>query len=119
VCGRCQFPRESLSGQTDPNGLNTGPTAQRWIGGTFADPFSGSRHISAAFAEFRAPLTSPSMELPGVHAFDLIGAARAERYSDAGGSVVPKLGFRWQPVNPQVTVRGTYANRLPLRRFLP
>ncbi|HWS61669.1 MAG TPA: TonB-dependent receptor plug domain-containing protein [Steroidobacteraceae bacterium] len=103
------FRRESLSGQTDPNGLNTGPTAQRWIGGTFADPFSGSRHISAAFAEFRAPLTSPSMELPGVHAFDLIGAARAERYSDAGGSVVPKLGFRWQPVNPQVTVRGTYA----------
>ena len=103
------FRRESLSGQTDPNGLNTGPTAQRWIGGTFADPFSGSRHISAAFAEFRAPLTSPSMELPGVHAFDLIGAARAERYSDAGGSVVPKVGFRWQPVNPQVTVRGTYA----------
>jgi iron complex outermembrane receptor protein len=103
------YRREALSGQTDPNGTNTGPTAQRWINGTFADPFSSSRHISALFGEFRAPLASPKMELPGAHAFDLIGAVRAERYTDAGGSVVPKLGFRWQPVDPQVTVRGTYA----------
>ena len=103
------FRREAESAQTDPNGTNTGPTAQRWIGGTFADPFSSSRRISALFAEFRAPLASPKLELPGIHAFDLIGAVRAEHYSDAGGDVVPKLGFRWQPVDPQVTVRGTYA----------
>lgn len=104
-----QFRREAESAQTDPNGTNTGPTAQRWIGGTFADAFSNRRRISAVFGEFRAPLTSAKMELPGLHAFDLIGAARAEHYSDAGGSVVPKLGFRWQPVDSQVTVRGTYA----------
>ena len=101
--------RESESGHTDPNGDNTGATAQRWIGGTFADPFSSARHIRAAFAEFRAPLASDSYSLPGAHALDLIGAFRAENYSDVGGSTVPKIGFRWQPVSSDFTVRGTFA----------
>jgi iron complex outermembrane recepter protein len=101
--------REAESAHTDPNGTNTGPTAQRWIGGTFADAFSASRRISAAFGEVRAPLTSDKFELPGAHALDLIGAVRAEHYSDAGGSTVPKVGFRWQPVSADVTIRGSYA----------
>jgi iron complex outermembrane receptor protein len=101
--------REAESAHADANGTNTGPTAQRWIGGTFADAFSASRRISAAFGEVRAPLTSDKFELPGAHALDLIGAVRAEHYSDAGGSTVPKVGFRWQPVSPDVTIRGSYA----------
>ncbi len=101
--------REAESARTDPNGQNTGPTAQRWIGGTFADAFSASRRISAAFGEVRVPLTSDKFELPGAHALDLIAAVRAEHYSDAGGSTVPKIGFRWQPVSPDVTIRGSYA----------
>jgi iron complex outermembrane receptor protein len=103
------FRREGESAYTDPNGHNTGPTAQRWIGGTYADAFSSARHIVSAFAEFRAPLASPSLEWPGAHALDLIGAVRAEHYSDVGGSTVPKIGFRWQPVSKDLTVRGTYA----------
>jgi iron complex outermembrane recepter protein len=103
------YRRETLSAQADPNGYNTGPTSQRWIGGTFADPFTSSRSIGAGFAEVRVPVTSPDWTLPGAHALDLIGAVRAEHYSDVGGSVVPKLGVRWQPVDRQFTVRGTYA----------
>ena len=91
--------REALQANTDPNGNNTGPTAQRWIGGQFFDAFSKSRSIGSAFAELRVPITSPSWNAPGLHALDFIGAVRFENYSDAGNSLVPKLGFRWQPVD--------------------
>jgi iron complex outermembrane receptor protein len=100
---------ERLSGQTDPNGNNTGPTAQLWLGGTYADQFSTGRSINAEFVEFRVPIASAQYELPGAHALDLVGAFRHEDYSDAGSSSVPKVGFRWQPVDSQLTVRGAYS----------
>jgi iron complex outermembrane receptor protein len=103
------YRSESLKGRPDANGYNTGPTAQRWIGGTYADPFSSSRDISAVYAETRVPITGADWNAPGLHDFDLIGAVRAEHYSDVGGSVVPKIGFHWQPFDSQVTLRGTYA----------
>jgi iron complex outermembrane recepter protein len=103
------FRRETLAGEADQNGFNTGPTGHRWLGGTLADPFASSRRIDAAFFEARVPITGPHWNLPGAHAFDLIGAVRAEHYSDVGNSTVPKLGFRWQPVDAQFTMRGTYA----------
>ena len=108
--------RESLSGHTDPNGRTTDPTTgsyfgndQQWIGGTFANPFSRSRTISGEFAEFRVPVTSASWNVPAFHALDLTAAVRAENYSDAGRSAVPKLGFRWQPIDAQFTLRGNYS----------
>lgn len=101
--------REALSASADANGRNTGPTAQRWLGGQFFDPFSKDRTISSAFGELRVPLTSPSWNAPFFHALDLIGALRFEHYSDAGDSTVPKIGVRWQPVDSQVTLRGTYS----------
>jgi iron complex outermembrane receptor protein len=101
--------REGLSASADTNGRNTGPTAQRWIGGQFFDPFSKSRTIGSAFAEARLPLASDDWNLPGVHSLDVVGAVRFEHYSDAGDSTVPKLGVRWQPVDNQVTVRATYS----------
>ncbi|HEV2530507.1 TonB-dependent receptor plug domain-containing protein [Phenylobacterium sp.] len=101
--------REALSASADLNGRNTGPTAQRWIGGQFFDPFTKSRTIAAGFLEVRVPLASDDWNLPGVHALDLVGAVRTEHYSDAGNSTVPKIGFRWQPFDAQFTVRGTYS----------
>ncbi|GLQ87511.1 TonB-dependent receptor plug domain-containing protein [Dyella flagellata] len=101
--------RESLSAYTDANGRNTGPTAHNWIGGTSADPFSRSRDVDSAYSEVRVPITSSSWSAPGFHAFDLIAAARYEHYSDAGNSLVPKFGFRWQPVDNQVTLRGSFS----------
>ncbi len=108
--------RESLSGHTDANGRNTDPNTglttgidQEWQGGTFADPFSKGRTIGSVFTEVRVPVTSPHWNVPGLHALDLTGAVRAEKYSDAGYSTVPKAGIRWQPIDKQLTVRGTYA----------
>lgn len=101
--------REALSAGADLNGRNTGPTAQRWIGGQFFDPFSKSRTIWAAFAEARLPITSESWNFPGAHSLDLVGAVRFEHYSDAGDATVPKIGIRWQPVDSQVTFRATYS----------
>lgn len=101
--------RESLSAYTDPNGRNTGPTAHDWIGGTAADPFSRGRDIDSAYSEVRVPITSPGWPAPGFHAFDLIAAARYEHYTDAGNSLVPKFGFRWQPFDNQITLRGSFS----------
>jgi iron complex outermembrane receptor protein len=101
--------RESLSASADLNGRNTGPTAQRWIGGQFFDPFSKSRDIASVFAEGRVPITSPDWNIPGFHALDFVGAVRFEHYSDAGNSTVPKIGIRWQPIDAQFTVRASYS----------
>ena len=101
--------REALSAGADLNGRNTGPTAQRWIGGQFFDPFSKSRTIKAGFGEVRIPITGEGWSPPGFHSFDLVGAVRWEHYSDAGDSTVPKVGFRWEPVDNQLVIRGTYS----------
>lgn len=101
--------RESLSAYTDINGRNTGPTAHDWIGGTSADPFSRGRDIDSGYGEVRVPITSSSWSILGFHAFDLIAAARYEHYSDAGNSLVPKFGFRWQPIDNQITLRGSFS----------
>ena len=108
--------RETLSGRADNNGRVTDPVTglvsgndQQWLGGTFADPFNRHRDIDALFAETRLPVTSPSWGLPGIRAFDLTAAVRAEKYSDAGRSTVPKIGFRWQPFDRQLTLRGNYS----------
>ncbi len=108
--------RESLGGHADANGRVTDPVTgstsgndQLWLGGTYADPFTKSRTISGAFVEARVPLTSAQWNIPAFHAFDLTGAVRTEHYSDAGNSTVPKFGFRWQPVDAQLTFRGNYS----------
>lgn len=110
------FRRESLAGHTDANGRNTDPVTglttgndQLWVGGTFADPFNRSRTISAVFAETRIPLTSKDWSVPGLQSFDVTAALRGEKYSDAGSSIVPKFGFRWQPFDRQLTFRGNYS----------
>ena len=101
--------RESLSAHTDDNGHNTGPGAQAWLGGTFADAFDKGRTVNAAYAELRLPLTSPTWNLPALYAFDLIAALRQEKYSDAGSASSPKVGFRWQPLDHDLTIRGSYS----------
>jgi iron complex outermembrane receptor protein len=101
--------REALSAGADLNGRNTGPTAQRWIGGQFFDPFSRSRTIEAGFGEVRIPITGDGWSPTGFHSLDLVGAVRWEHYSDAGDSTVPKVGFRWEPVDNQLVIRGTYS----------
>ena len=100
--------RDKLSASTDPNGNNTGPTAQRWLGGTNADAYAASRKVDAAFFELRVPITSKKWNFTGANSLDVIVAGREERYSDAGNSFVPKYGIRWQPIDDNLTIRGSY-----------
>ncbi len=59
---------------------------------------SGSRNVSALFAEFNFPVTKT---------LDLTLAARYDRYSDFGNTFNPKASVRYQPVR-EVVLRGSY-----------
>jgi len=103
------YRTENLMGTPDENSRNTGATAGRWSGGSLFDPFDNGRHIISAFGEIHLPLTGPKQALPALHSLDLSLAYRTEDYSDAGCSRVPKYSLRWEPVDDQVTVHGTYS----------
>lgn len=70
----------------------------------------GSRRVQALYAELSVPLTGPTMKIPGLSSLELNAAGRAEHYSDSGfhNASVPRLGLRWQPLDPQITFRGTW-----------
>jgi len=70
----------------------------------------GSRRVQAGYAEVSVPLTQPSQSVPGLHTLELNAAGRAEHYSDQGFSntAVPKIGVRWQPLDPQITFRASW-----------
>ncbi|MBL8510553.1 MAG: TonB-dependent receptor [Betaproteobacteria bacterium] len=67
-------------------------------GGGSLPSATGSRTVTAGFAEFSIPLTK-TLEA-GV-------ALRYDRYSDFGNTTNPKISFRWTPVK-EVLVRGSY-----------
>ncbi len=103
------YREETLKGTPDNNSRSSGPTAGRWQGSTFFDPFARDREIKAAFAEVRVPLIDERRGIPGLNLVEFTAAWRYEDYSDAGESKVPKYGLRWQPFDNQLTVRGTYS----------
>lgn len=72
-------------------------------------PTSGRRDSWAGFVEVNIPLTSPDMDVPGLYALELNVAGRYETFDPGGDSAVPKLGIRWQPLDDQITLRGTYS----------
>ncbi|MDP9086403.1 MAG: TonB-dependent receptor [Pseudomonadota bacterium] len=126
--------KESLSGtpdangyvHSDPNYCNDGgnfvTNPSTYSGGQLADPFPvlcttaaagsrgpNSRKITSEFVEVRIPITGEGWHVPGLYALDITGALRHDHFSDAGNSTVPKIGFRWQPIDRQLTFRGTYS----------
>jgi iron complex outermembrane receptor protein len=103
------FTTEQLKGEPDANSRSSGPTAGRWTGATFFDPFSKERDITAAFAEIRVPIFGESQNIPGFRVLELSAAYRYEDYSDAGTSKVPKYGVRWRPFSDDLTIRATYS----------
>ena len=68
-----------------------------------------SRERYAGFAEISLPITSPDMNIPVLHALEINASGRYEHLSPGGNSSVPKVGFRWQPIDDEVTIRGTYS----------
>ena len=107
--------REAISGAPDPTnwthvgGTTATPAQSLTQGGLIVDPFSASRNVTAQFVELRVPLTGPDTNIPGFYRFDIIGAARHEHYTGVGDSTVPKIGFRWEVIPRQITLRGNYA----------
>lgn len=115
IAAGLNWRREQVSGAPDPNGRVTDPVTgsatgndQNWSGGVFTDPFSHGRDDSAVYAETRIPITSGRLHVPLLHQFDLVAAGRFEHYSDAGSATTPKFGFRWEPFDSQLVIRGDY-----------
>jgi iron complex outermembrane receptor protein len=74
-----------------------------------ADPTSGRRDSYALFAEVRIPVTSPDMDIPVLHSMEITAAGRYESFDPGGDSAVPKVTLRWQPLDEQFTLRGSYS----------
>jgi iron complex outermembrane receptor protein len=60
-------------------------------------PIDADQAVLSAFAEIAAPLVGGANAIPGIERLDLSAAVRAERYSDFGTTVNPKVGLAWQP----------------------
>lgn len=69
----------------------------------------GKRTRSYGFAQINIPVTSPDMDIPALHDFEITAAGRIEHLEPGGDSEVPQVGIKWQPVDEQVTLRGTYS----------
>lgn len=69
-------------------------------------PIDADRTVLSAFAEVAAPLVGAGNAVPGVERLDLSAAVRAERYSDFGTTINPKIGLAWQPLTG-LTVRAS------------
>jgi iron complex outermembrane receptor protein len=70
---------------------------------------AGDRDIIGGFAEFYVPVFSPQMAIPGFSSLEVQLAARAERYSDFGSTVNPKIGLAWRPVPDWILLRGSWS----------
>ena len=66
--------------------------------GTGSSITNGSRNVVAAYSEMVLPLSK---------AFEVQLAARADRYSDFGSALSPKIGAKWTPYDA-ILVRASY-----------
>ncbi len=99
-----QFRRESLD--ENPDALNV---AGDIAGNSPVPPARGGRKSFAFYTETNIPIFSPSNAVPGFHTLEVTGAARFEDFTNNNTNVlVPKVGFRWQPFDEQLTLRATW-----------
>lgn len=72
-------------------------------------PFpAASRKTAAGFIEVNVPVTSPDMNIPGLYDLSLDFAGRYQTFDPGGDAAVPKIALRWQPIDDEVTIRGSY-----------
>jgi iron complex outermembrane receptor protein len=102
-----ELRKENLSVTADPlSQINPVTGALGWSGATTLYPFDSGRKVTSYFAEVRIPLAKDS---PGLHFLEVSGAVRHEIYSDTSDPTVPKVTFRYLPVNDEFAIRGTYS----------
>lgn len=100
--------RDTLKGTADLNSIPDAYGNIGWTGATSVNPFKATRDVTAFFAEAAIPLTAPKMNVPFAHSLEIDVAGRYEKYSDTDDPKVPKVTFRWLPVNDEFAIRGTW-----------
>jgi iron complex outermembrane receptor protein len=68
----------------------------------------GTRKTAAGFIEVNAPVFNKDMDIPVFHSFEITAAGRYQTFDPGGDDAVPKVGIRWQPIDEQITLRGSY-----------
>ncbi|HVU35249.1 MAG TPA: TonB-dependent receptor [Opitutaceae bacterium] len=101
------YTREALAAQPDVNSIPDENGNIGWAGATSLQPFNSHRKITAFYGEVTAPIVSPTMGVPAVHSLNIDLAGRYEEYTQIGSSEVPKVSLRYQPIDDQLTFRGT------------
>jgi iron complex outermembrane receptor protein len=102
-----ELRKENLSAVADPlSQINPVTGALGWSGATTLYPFDAGRKVTSYFAEIRVPVFK---DIPGAHLLEVTGAVRHENYSDTSNPTVPKVSFRYLPVNDEFALRGTYS----------
>ena len=99
-----EFQRETLSLQID------GLTKQGLIPGLNPafDFNGGQRDTAAGFIEVNIPILGKDQDIPGFHSLEVTAAGRYQVFDPGGNSTVPKIAVRWQPLDEQLTLRGSY-----------
>jgi len=79
---------------------------------------SGSfdRRVRAGYGELNLPVVGARNSMPALRKLDFDLAVRAERYSDAGFTANPRVGFTWQPIE-HLSIRSTYGTSFATARF--
>ncbi len=101
-----EFRRESLSANADYNSL---AASFAWESGTTIAPLTTARTIWGEFAQVTIPIVSPAMKIPGVYSLSSDDAVRHESYQNIEKKPTdPLLAVRYQPIDDQLTLRGSY-----------
>lgn len=87
------------------------------VGFNSSTGFSGSRDVESVFAEINIPVFGSGLNYPGFYSFEITGAARFDNYSDFGDTWNPKVGIRWQPIDPSLTIRASYSESFKAPTF--
>lgn len=69
----------------------------------------GKRTRAYGFAQINFPIFSADKNIFAFHDLELTAAGRIEHLNPGGDSEVPQVGIKWQPVDEQITFRGTYS----------
>ncbi len=99
-----QFRRENLDQQPDQLEI-TGDI----VGSSRTAITHGGRKDYAIYGEISVPITSPEMNIPGLHSLEFNASGRYEEFRNNNTNVlVPKVGARWQPLDESLTLRATW-----------
>lgn len=73
-------------------------------------PLSAQRDVYSLYGEALVPIFGKDMDIPAFKSFSVSAAVRYEDYSDVGDTgVKPRVSFRWQPIDKQWTLRGSFS----------